>query len=102
MTAEIVLMDDRIIGIEALPDLELDRAAILEAATAVFQELATYCAEHGVLANLHRAYWFVDYDVSVMVDRITVQAPIGPGGPIGSPAGLTAGGFDSRMKAIER
>lgn len=98
--AEIVVWDEYVSGVARLPDYTPEDARL--GAAQVFREVATYCARHGVLADLHRACWFIDYDISMMVDRIHVQAPL-----VGetrwwgrAPAGLESGTFDREMKAI--
>lgn len=71
-------------------------------ATKVFERVATWCAKEGILADLTRAHWFIDYDVNNMTDRVVVRAPLqGVRGPAGPPVGATfKGTFNEQMKAM--
>lgn len=94
---------EKIVGIERFQSnggAETWRAEARSKATAVFAQLAKHCAEQGVLADLTRAKWFVDYDISMMVDRVIVQAPFTGRGLRPLSNIMVSGTFDDRMQAV--
>lgn len=102
--AEIFEQHDRVVAVARvdIPPPGVRPTKIRLAATEVFAELAAYCAEKGVLADLTRANWMLDYDLNMMTDRVVVQAPL-MGQPLALPASVDMGGtFDGEMRAIGR